>query len=136
MLSHGRIDLSTTGAAKPDQEGNAAMRMSRTQQWLVGVMSKVNIGLYRASRGAIGGKLFGVPVLLLTTIGRKSGQPRTVPLMYLRDGERLVIVASKAGHDEHPLWFNNLEKTPDADVQVGRERRQVRARVATDEERA
>jgi deazaflavin-dependent oxidoreductase (nitroreductase family) len=80
--------------------------------------------------------MMGAPVLLLTTTGRKTGAPRTVPVLYLRRGDGFVLVASKAGHDEHPLWFTNLEKTPEALVEVRREKHPVRARVATEEERA
>jgi deazaflavin-dependent oxidoreductase (nitroreductase family) len=111
------------------------MKMSPAQQWFLRQMSRANIALYRLTGGAVGGSMFGAPVLLLTTVGRKSGEPRTVALLYLRDGDRLVLVASKGGHDEHPLWFTNLEKTPEATVELGRERREVRARVAGDEER-
>lgn len=101
------------------------------------VMASANVWLYRVSGGRIAGKFpSGQPLLLLTTIGRKSGQPRTTPLIYLADGADLVIVASKGGMDEHPLWYTNLLATPDVDVQVGSERRKMRAHTATPEERA
>jgi deazaflavin-dependent oxidoreductase (nitroreductase family) len=75
-----------------------------------------------------------VPVLLLTTTGRRSGQPRTVPLTYFQDAEALVVVGSKRGSDVHPDWFLNLEADPDVEVQVGQEHRRLRARRATHEE--
>ena len=75
------------------------------------------------------------PVLLLTTTGRKSGKSRTNPLLYLEDGDDLVVVASKGGAPEHPAWFLNLEAKPDVEVQVKREKRPVQARRATPEER-
>ena len=78
----------------------------------------------------------GAPVLLLTTTGRKSGKARTQPLLYLTDGDALVVVASFGGSREHPAWFLNLEANPDVEVQVGPEARRTRARVATQEERA
>ena len=112
------------------------MKMSPTIQRSLKWASRFNIVLYRLTGGIIGGKLVGGRVLLLTTIGRKSGEARTVPLLYLPWEKNLVVVASKGGHDEAPLWFSNLEKTPDATVEVGRERRPVRARVAGDEDRA
>ena len=92
--------------------------------------------LYRASGGKLGG-IPGTPVLLLTTKGRRTGKPRTTPLLYLTEGESLVVVASFGGSDVHPAWFLNLEADPDAEVQIGRSaRRQMRARRATAEERA
>jgi len=97
---------------------------------------KLNIPLYRISGGRIGGKINQAPVLLLTTTGRKSGQQRTAPVVYLADGENLVVIGSNAGHNRTPAWSLNLKANPDAEVEVRRERRQVRARVAEGEERA
>ena len=73
--------------------------------------------------------------LLLDHVGAKSGKRRTTPLTYLREGEKLVIVASKGGHPKNPAWFHNLRANPDTTVQVGSRRRPVRARVATRAER-
>lgn len=93
--------------------------------------------IYRASGGLIGHRVPGAPpTLLLTHVGAKSGQKRISPLTYTKgDGDDLVLVASKGGHPKNPAWFHNLKAHPDTEVQVGRERRQVHARVATDEER-
>ena|SRR5580765_4539986 len=92
--------------------------------------------LYRASGGAIGHRFPGMPtMLLLDHVGAKSGKKRTSPLLYVRDGDAVVIVASKGGYPKHPAWFHNLKANPDTTVQVGREKRAVRARVATPEER-
>jgi deazaflavin-dependent oxidoreductase (nitroreductase family) len=92
---------------------------------------------YRATRGKIGGRfLRGAPVMLLTTTGRKSGKPRTAPLIYLEDGDDLVIVASKGGMSRHPAWYRNLEANPDVEVEIGSERRKMRARRVSDEEKA
>ena len=77
----------------------------------------------------------GLPTLLLTTIGRKSGEPRTVALVFLRDGERLVVVASLAGYDTNPAWYGNLEASPRCWVQLDGTKRPATARNATDEER-
>ncbi len=100
-------------------------------------VGKHNVPIYRASGGRIFGNLDGAPVLLLTTTGRKSGQRRVAPVVYLRDGERLVVIGSNAGNVRAPAWALNLEANPDdAEVEIGRERRQVRARIATGEERA
>lgn len=97
---------------------------------------KLNIPLYRLSGGRIGGRINRAPVLLLTTTGRKSGQQRTAPVVYLADGENLVVIGSNAGHSRTPAWSLNLKANSDAAVEVGRERRAVRARVASGEERS
>jgi F420H(2)-dependent quinone reductase len=91
---------------------------------------------YRLSHGLIGHRFPGGPsTLLLDHVGARSGQKRTSPLLYMRDGDDLVIVASKGGHPRHPAWYHNLMANPDTSVQVGSEHRPVRARVATAEER-
>jgi F420H(2)-dependent quinone reductase len=93
--------------------------------------------LYKATGGRVGHSIPGVPgkMLLLDHVGAKSGKLRTSPLLYVPDGEDLVIVASKGGFPKHPAWFHNLVANPDTVVQVGSERRPVHARVATPEER-
>lgn len=91
---------------------------------------------FRVNGGKVGGQFAGAPVLLLTTIGRKSGQERTLPLVYGKDGDDLFIVASKAGEPKHPDWFLNLEANPSVTVEVGVERFSARARITSGEERA
>jgi len=97
---------------------------------------RVAVGLYRRSGGKIGGKMFGAPVLLLTTTGRRSGRSWTVPLMYQTDGDRWVIIASNGGSARHPAWFLNLRSQPSASVQVGRQTHPVTAVQTAGEERA
>lgn len=93
--------------------------------------------VYRVTGGRIGHRFPGAPpMLLLDHVGAKSGTKRTAALVYLADGEDLVIVASKGGNPRHPAWFHNLRANPDTTVQVGSRRRAVRARVASAEERA
>ena len=104
-------------------------------RWLIRIMSVVHRALYQASGGLIGGSV-GAPVLLLTTIGRSSGQPRTTPLLFLQDGSNWVVVASNAGDDRDPAWWINLKANPVATTQVKRAVKRVRAREATAEERA
>ncbi len=97
---------------------------------------KLNTPLYRLSGGRIGGKVNRAPVLLLTTTGRKSGQKRTAPVVYLQDGERMVVINTNAGNAKVPAWSLNLAADPRAEVEVGRRRIAVLARVAEGEERA
>ena len=97
---------------------------------------RLNVPLYRLSGGRVGGRISRAPVLLLTTTGRKSGRPRTAPVVYLADGENLVVIGSNAGHNRTPAWSLNLQANPEAEVEIGRERRKMRARVAAGEERA
>jgi F420H(2)-dependent quinone reductase len=93
--------------------------------------------LYQHSGGRIGHVIPGVPgrMLLLDHVGAKSGTRRTSPLLYVKDGDDLVIVASKGGFPKHPAWYHNLIANPDTTVQVGSEHRDVHARVAKAEER-
>lgn len=91
--------------------------------------------LFRASGGRFGGRLAGGPVLLLTTTGRKSGKRRTVPLLYLRDGEDFVLVASNGGTATHPAWLLNLRAHSEAVMELPGERLSVRAREVGPEER-
>jgi F420H(2)-dependent quinone reductase len=92
--------------------------------------------IYRATHGLIGHRFPGLaPMLLLDHVGAKSGVKRTSPLLYIRDGDDVVIVASKGGHPKHPAWFHNLRANPETTVQIGSKRQAVRARVATAEER-
>ena len=97
---------------------------------------KMNVPIYRATGGRLMGRVGKAPVLLLTTTGRKSGQPRTAPVVYLADGERMVVIGSNAGNARVPAWALNLKANPGAEVEVGRRRLRVTARVAAGEERA
>jgi F420H(2)-dependent quinone reductase len=92
--------------------------------------------LYRASGGRIGGRLMGMPVLFLTTTGRKSGKRRVSPLLFIADGENVVVVGSNGGSAYVPAWWLNLSASPAAEIQIGRKRTKVVAREAVGEERA
>jgi deazaflavin-dependent oxidoreductase (nitroreductase family) len=89
---------------------------------------------YRLTNGLIGGWA-GAPMLLLTTTGRKSGQARTTPLVFMPDGENYVVIASYGGSERNPQWYRNLQADPNAEVQVFARRRAVRAEAASGEER-
>jgi deazaflavin-dependent oxidoreductase (nitroreductase family) len=103
---------------------------------LLRAAGKLNVPVYRLTRGRVMGKIGRAPVLLLTSIGRRSGQPRTAPVLFLADGERVVVIGSNAGNSKAPAWSHNLKANPDAEIQIKGERRLVRARVAEGEERA
>lgn len=90
---------------------------------------------FHANEGQVGGPYEGVPLLLLTTTGAKSGQPRINPLAYNTDGERLVVIAAKAGAPTHPDWYHNLVAHPDVTVEVGTESFEARATVVGGAER-
>jgi deazaflavin-dependent oxidoreductase (nitroreductase family) len=112
------------------------MNLQQLFEQLVGRYAlAVHQWLYETTDGRITW-LGGLPSLLLRTIGRTTGTERTAALVYLEDGKELVIVASNGGSDRPPAWLLNLEKTPTVGVQIGRERRRMRARVAGSEERA
>ncbi|HEY7256678.1 MAG TPA: nitroreductase family deazaflavin-dependent oxidoreductase [Solirubrobacterales bacterium] len=99
-------------------------------------IGKLNTPLYRLSGGRIGGKVGRAPVLLLTTTGRKSGRPRTCPVVYLEEDGRFVVINTNAGNAPAPAWSLNLRANPDAEVEIGDDRHRVRARIAGGEERA
>ncbi len=95
------------------------------------------IAEFRANAGKVGGYFEGANLLLLHTVGAKSGQPRTNPLVYAKDGDRFVVAASKGGADTNPDWYYNLRADPTATVEVGTEQFPVRATLVTeDPERA
>ena len=118
----------------------------RGAPWVVGVikvMSRVNTWLYQRTGGRVGGNWrvgsalrTPVPVCLLTTTGRKTGEPRTVPLLHIPDGDRVLLVASQGGLPSHPQWYRNILVEPAVTIQVGRRVRSMTAREASPAERA
>lgn len=109
---------------------------ARTAWRLIGKgMSGTHAAIYRASGGKLAGRMFNSPVLLLTTTGRKTDRERTTPLLYLEDGENLVVVASVGGAPRHPDWYWNLKANPEARVQVRDRTLRVRAEEAEGEEK-
>ena len=98
--------------------------MSITSQVL-----RLHDAVYKRTNGRIGHKWLGVPTLLLSSTGRRSGQTRVNSLVYARDGDDYILVASKGGADEHPGWLHNVRAHPDVEVQVGRDRSKATAKV-------
>jgi len=110
---------------------------------IIKAMSKLNVAVYRWTGGLLGSKWrvgsafpWGIPVLLLTAIGRKSGRPRTAPLVFIEDGGNVIVVGSQGGLPKDPLWYKNLVATPDCEVQIKRRKMKMKARTASSEERA
>ncbi|MFV8319318.1 nitroreductase family deazaflavin-dependent oxidoreductase [Mycobacterium sp. 23] len=104
---------------------------------LIKWMSRLNTWMYRRNGGeGLGGTFQKIPVALLTTTGRKTGEPRVSPLYFLRDGDRVVVAASKGGAAKNPMWYLNLKANPKVQVQIKTEVLDLTARDATDEERA
>ena len=103
--------------------------MSDREDWNSNIIQE-----FRANEGKVGGPFDGAPLLLLHTTGARSGEERINPMMYLADGDRLVVFASKGGAPTNPDWYHNLVANPDVEIEVGTERRKVRARVAEGEE--
>ena len=97
--------------------------------------NKTIIEEFRANGGKVGGRFANTTLLLLTTIGAKSGQARTNPVAYTTDGDRIIIIASKGGAPTHPDWYYNLKANPMVTVELGREQFQARAVVAEGSER-
>lgn len=102
----------------------------------VKVMTRAHNFWYKLLGGRVVGRWGKAPMLLLTTTGRKTGKARTTPLLYLPDGDDLVVVASWGGDDRHPLWYLNLQAEPHVEVQVGSEKQARVARTATKAEKA
>ena len=99
-------------------------------------MNAVHRTIFTATNGKLMGKFYGMPVVMLTTTGRKSGQPRTHMLTSpVREGDKVVLVASKGGDPKHPMWFLNLRDNPNVEATYDGKRRKMHARVASPEEK-
>ena len=105
------------------------------RRWLIKGVSKIHLVVHRLSRGRFLGRVAGMPVLLLTTTGRRTGKARTTPLTFFRDGADLVVVASNGGAERPPDWSLNLQQNPRAVVEIGTDELTVQARTASAEER-
>ena len=97
--------------------------------------SGAHAGVYRATGGKLFGRMGKSPILLLNTVGRKTGRKRTSPLLYVMDGEDFVVIASKGGAPTHPAWYLNLMANPEATVEIGDREVRVEAEVADPEDK-
>jgi deazaflavin-dependent oxidoreductase (nitroreductase family) len=103
---------------------------------LAALWGRIHSAAFQRSGGRVGGKWFGAPVLVLVTVGRKSGKVRETPLLYVRDGDDLALLGANAGNDRVPAWWLNLQSAETAEVVVSGKRRTVRWREATGDEHA
>jgi F420H(2)-dependent quinone reductase len=112
-------------------------REERIAKPIIRVMSALNTWIYRLTGGRLGARwMHGAPILLLTTTGRKSGEKRTAPLLFLEDGERVVIVGSQGGMSKDPNWVRNIDADGKVEIEIGARRRAMSARRGTREEKA
>lgn len=107
------------------------MRDTSVKRW-----SAIHTVVYRVTRGRLGRRLVNNDILLLTTKGHVTGEGHTVPLLYLRDGRALVVIASYGGRPQHPTWYRNLVADPDVEVQINGARADMVARTANPKERS
>lgn len=116
-------------------EETIGRRPSKLSAALQNALTSIHTFVYSKTDGAIGGRMVNCPVLLLTTTGRKTNKQRTVPLLYLADGDDVVLVASNGGATKHPTWWLNLESNSEAQIQVRSIKQRVRAEKASAEEK-
>jgi deazaflavin-dependent oxidoreductase (nitroreductase family) len=109
--------------------------MNRPTRLVVRLAGRIHVHVFRLLGGHLVGRVGKAPILLLTTSGRRTGRPRTIPLLYVADGDTLAVVASFGGSPEHPQWYLNLCTDPLVTVEIGRKRRHLRASTASPEER-
>ena len=102
--------------------------------WWARKWSEVHARLYRATKGRFMPKWFGAPVMVLETVGRKSGKPRATPVLCLLDGDNIVVQPANAGSDRTPAWWLNLRDAGEGVAVIAGERRKVKPRPASDEE--
>ena len=127
-----------SAATKPKPKGLDRPATTR----IIKLMSRANTRIYRLTGGRVGkswrigaGLRKPVPICLLTTTGRKTGRPRTVPLCYLQDGRNVVLVASQGGLPTNPQWYGNIRANPGVEIEIGKRRAAYRARKASRAER-
>jgi F420H(2)-dependent quinone reductase len=109
--------------------------MRRLKPRTIRLIGRLHGWLWRLTRGRFVAGIGAAPFLLLTSKGRKTGQPRTTPLLYLQDGGDLIVIASFGGNDLHPAWYRNLEDCPEAEVMIRGERWRVTSHQLSTEEK-
>jgi deazaflavin-dependent oxidoreductase (nitroreductase family) len=129
MLDRGERGMSQSQEMSTPKWLSALVKLA----WKVG--SGAHTGLYRATGGKLGGRMGKNPILLLNTVGRRSGKERVTPLLYALDGEDYVVIASQGGAPTHPAWYLNLKANPDTTVEVGYHEVRVKAEEVDTEEK-
>jgi deazaflavin-dependent oxidoreductase (nitroreductase family) len=102
---------------------------------VLNLANHIHVGLYRMSKGKFAGKIANLPILLITTVGRKSGKPHTNPIVYLEAGQDYLVSGSTGGMDWHPGWYLNLKNQPEAKIEIGDRVFNVQAVIVEGEER-
>ena len=108
---------------------------SKTMKRVLKIANGLHVVIYRMSGGKFANEIANMPILLITTVGRKSGKPHTNPVVYLQDGQDYLVTASVAGKDWHPSWYFNLQNRPQATIKVGAKTFDVKATIITGDER-
>jgi deazaflavin-dependent oxidoreductase (nitroreductase family) len=110
-----------------------SIRNSQAVVVLMKYFARAHIWVYQRTNGLLGARLLRFPAALITTTGRKTGEKRTTPTLFLRDGERVLLPASFGGRDSNPAWYHNLRENPDVHIQIRGEHLDLFARDATDD---
>jgi deazaflavin-dependent oxidoreductase (nitroreductase family) len=109
---------------------------SKRLKKVLNIANSIHVALYRMSGGKFANQIANLPVLLITTFGRKSGKPHTNPVVYIEDGQDYLVSASAGGMDWHPGWYLNLKKSPEVKIEIGDKRFNVQAVIMDGEERS
>lgn len=117
--------------SEPDKSASG----SPPPRWALKAFTRLNVVVYRASGGRLMNRLGGDPICLVTMTGAKTGRTRTIPLMYVPDGDSFLLVASQGGAPKHPVWYHNLVAHPDVTIEEGGRRLALRAREVGPEEK-
>jgi deazaflavin-dependent oxidoreductase (nitroreductase family) len=110
-------------------------RPSKNLVWVLNIANNIHVGLYRMSGGKFANKMANLPVMLITTFGRKSGKPHTNPVVYIKTEQDYLVSASAGGMDWHPGWYLNLKNRPEAKIEIGDKTFNVEAVIIEGEER-
>ena len=124
-----------TETATQEKPKPITARQAKMIRPLMKAFSKFNVWVYRMSNGKMLGTMQGAPVCLVTMTGRKSGKERTLPLIHIRRGDDVILIASQGGMAKNPVWYYNIAANPDIVVQTGGDVRRMRARQASDAEK-
>jgi len=109
-------------------------RQEKFGTWLINHVGSLQTAVYELTGGRLWNRFLGGPVAILTTTGRKTGKTRKIPLLYLMDGDKVVMTASKGGMSQLPVWYHNVKAAPSVHIQVGSEKKEYTMREATEEE--